>query len=228
MLFKSENTFGIPNFVYIFGILLIIYYFSVDKNESFQAVVVENAYSDTRCIDDKLPLIRFYPRENPNTFRCLSVDGEKCIDRNTVGVPSDYQCNDSKKNVNFYLTTDGIRNVRVNPNLPISKVFNDFENLKSNPENANKNIKYMTCTPDGLKDGDHWCGKTWNTINDQCDKPKGKFGEYQSICKNLPDYLKSQDVGHPTIDESYATIAQNQKQAILATQQKRSANIRGR
>ncbi len=225
----------IPNFVYIAILLFAAYYFFV-RTEDFNnaqttKLVVENAFSDTRCIEDNLPLVRFHPRETPNTFRCLSVDGSTCIDRNTVAVPAEYPCKDARKNVNYFLTVDGLRNAKVNPNLPISKVFNDFEKLGLLPDDhpsLNKNVKFMTCTPDGLKDENHWCGQVWNTINAQCNTPRGRFGEFAGVCKEVPNYINSGDVGTPVVEQNYTDIARNQKAAMAQTQSTRASNVRGR
>jgi hypothetical protein len=230
------NVKSIPNFFYIFALLFIVYKIMLHHNvytskEAFDGLLVENAFSDTKCVSDDLPLVKFHPRDAPNTFRCLSVDGVNCMDRNTVGIPAAYTCNDARKNVNFYLTVDGLRNVKVNPNLPISKVFNDFENLRLLPESdgkLNKNMKYLTCNPDGLSDPNHWCGKLWNKINSQCSTPKGKYGEYQGVCKSIPQFINGGNVGAAVQVVGYETIAANQKAAVLATQNARRANPRAR
>jgi hypothetical protein len=224
------------NFVCIAFIILLLYIWFNPKQhhiEGLDAMIVENAFTDTKCIQDDLPLIRFYKDPNStinalHTFRCLTSDGTNCIDRTTVGVPSNYACSNAKKNVNYYLSVDGIRNVRVNPNLPISKVYNDFENLRlldtTNPK-LNKNMAYLTCTADGLKDNSHWCGKVWNKINAQCNDPIGKFGEYQDICKNVPSFVQTPSKGYNVDITNYSQIAQFQKNAVAASQAKR---IRGR
>jgi len=217
--------------IILFIIQWVLSKFKPQREGLDNVLAVENAFTDTRCINDNLPLLRFYPHDNPNTFRCLSVDGQTCINRQSLAIPSDYTCNDARKNVNFYLTTDGLRNVNVNKSLPISKVFNDFENIRLLPANnplLNKNIKYLTCTPDGLKNPNHWCGQVWNTIKSECDTPRGKFGEFKPICDNLPSYIAGAQVGTNVIETNYETIAANQKTAMEQMQNARQANLKGR
>jgi hypothetical protein len=199
--------------------------------EKFLGVDVENAFTNTRCVDDDLPLVRFYPDDTPNTFRCLTTDGTNCITRTALSVPQEYQCDNSQKNVNYFLTTDGLRNVRVNPSLPISRVFNDFENLRllnTTDPSFNNNIKFLTCTPDGLKNPNHWCGKVWNKISSQCNTPRGKFGEYSGVCKTIPTYMNTANAGTPVQVMSAIQIAAAQKKAIANMDSARANNIRGK
>lgn len=239
-------------------ILFLIYYVSGAKQskEMFSGLIVENAFTDTKCVDDTLPLLKFHPRSKmnetdidaPHTFRCLSLDGTTCIDRNNLDIPaltpngkggySGYHCTNtmegdkSVKNVNFYLSRDGI--VQANPQrskylkgqqvTKTAKAFFDFDYL-TQPDTfftppsvkvlQNKNVKYLTCTQDGIRNPNHWCGKIWNKIQPQCETEKGKYGEYQSICKNVPKFLSttSQTPGVFVTEMSSDEISTNQKLA---------------
>lgn len=239
------------NLVYLFAILVATYYLfwkSGRVREMFSGLVVENAFSDTRCVDDALPLVKFHPRPDgqvfaPHTFRCLSIDGKNCITRDSLKVPKlgknsrgrydGYHCTNtmvegqSVRNVNFYLSRDGL--VQTNPQRshylagrPVSetaKAFFDFDYLTQQDDffdgsrvkvQKNKNIKYLTCTPDGLKNPNHWCGQIWNNISPQCSTERGKFGEYQAICKNVPVYMAGTNVGSDVTEMSYLDIANKQ------------------
>jgi hypothetical protein len=234
------NTPTMTNFLYIFGSLIVVmlllnsigYCNKKYRTENLSAVTVENAYSDTVCVKDDLPLVRLHPRDNPRTFRCLSIDGTNCVTRNSLAVPDDYSCNNTRKNVNRYLSVDGIRNVRVNPNLPISKVFNDFENLRTLPANdprINTNISYLTCTQEGLKDPNHWCGKLWSQIESECSGPRGRFGDYRNICIAAPQFMSTQNPSGNKIEiMSSSEIAQAQKNAQSQSNNARASLLRTR
>lgn len=205
-------------YLYIFIILFFVIYTMnccSQNTETFNGTQVVNAFSDTKCVDDSLPLVNF---EESKTFRCLSTDGLNCIDRNSVGIPQEYPCSNAKKNANFYLSVDGLRNIRVNPNLNISKIYNDFENLRVLPlddPKINKNVKYLTCTGQGLSDTNHWCGKLWDKVKSQCDLPIGKFGEYKNLCKNIPNYIiANENPDKKVVEFDYQQISDDQKKAV--------------
>lgn len=201
--------------VYIFIIILLLFFVYDNNKETFNGTQVINAYSDTKCIDDTLPLVSY---KDAKTFQCLSIDGTNCIDRNSVGIPQEYPCSNAKKNANFYLSVDGLRNIRVNPDLNISKIYNDFENLRILPlddPKVNKNIKFLTCTGQGLSDSSHWCGKLWNKVKSECELPIGKFGEYKNLCKNIPIFINNNENSDKKVLEmDYQQIANDQKQAV--------------
>lgn len=219
-------------YIYFFGIgvegLDLPSIFQNLQANGFDGIAVDNAYTNTKCVKDDLPLVRFYPTANPATLRCLSVDGQNCITRQSIGVPSNYTCDDSAQNVNKYLSADGIRTVNINKTTPLAKVYYDYENLKSinlsNPT-GNINVSFLTCTPDGLKNPNHWCGQTWSAINSQCSGPKGLYGEYNSICKNLPLYLNNPNVGTNVTVTNYSAISQNLQQALAAQNTARQTNV---
>jgi hypothetical protein len=232
--------------------------------ETFSGLVVENAFSDTKCVDDALPLVKFYPRSDgqsfaPYTFRCLSIDGKECINRENLDVPKleknnkgkydGYHCTDtmvngqSVRNVNFYLSRDGL--VQANPQRSkyltgqqvgkTAKAFFDFDYLTQNDAfftgpkvkvQKNTNVKYLTCTPDGLKNPDHWCGKVWNKILPQCSTERGKYGEYQTICQNVPKYMSEPNVGKDVIEMSYQDIANQQILAKAEMEKEVKKNVK--
>lgn len=213
--------------LYIFIVLVLLFFFIDSNKETFSGTQVVNAYSDTKCIDDSLPLISF---KDAKTFQCLSVDGTNCIDRVSTGIPPEYPCSNAKKNANFYLTVDGLRNIRVNPNLPISKIYNDFENLRILPiddPKINKNIKYLTCTANGMTDSNHWCGKLYNKIKSECEV--NKFSDYKNVCKNLPSFISANENSDKKVLEmDYQQIADDQKRAVEYQKSIRSKNSRVR
>lgn len=237
------------------GLLFLLNWLFTTFKEGLQAteppmIIVDNAFTDTKCVSDNLPLLRFHPRENPNTFRCLSVDGQNCINRNSLAIPSTIPCKDvtkycdmskasasdawctqevngqnvSIKGVNNWLSKDAVRNAKANPSVPVSKAFQDYENLRSlapNDPALNKNVKLLTCTPDGLSNPNHWCGQVWNTINSECNTPRGQHGEYKTLCdtaQGVPSFINSSRVGRDVDTIDYLQIAAAQARAVQDTQ----------
>lgn len=180
----------------LFVVVLFALHYLCKCKETFLGDVVINAYSDVQCIDDNQPLVRLFPRNKPTTFQCLSTNGtgEGCITRSTINVPSDYACTGSAKNVNLFLSRDGIRQVNLpqGRNSQFGKVYWEFENLRTNskPRDPSMNLSLVTCTPKGLLSGDnHWCGKLWKKVEPICQKEKYEQGVFSSLCDNVQEEL---------------------------------------
>jgi hypothetical protein len=90
----------------------------------------------------------------------------------------------------------------------------------------NKNVKFLTCTPDGLKNPNHWCGQIWNKIQPQCSTERGKYGEYQTICENVPKHMSGPSVGKDVIEMSYLDIANEQILAKAEMQKEVKKNVK--
>lgn len=183
-------------YLIIFVIVLFALYTLLKNKETFLGDVVINAYSDMHCIEDDQPLVRLFPRNQPTTFQCLSTTGtgDGCIKRSTINVPSNYACKGSARNVNLFLSRDGIRQVNLpqTRNAPFGKVYWEFENLRTNskPRDPSMNLSLVTCTPKGLLSGDnHWCGQLWKTVEPICEKQKFEQGIFSSLCDNVKNEL---------------------------------------
>ena len=164
------------------------------------ATISTNAFSDLRCIDDSLPIVRFI---DSKTVQCLSKDKTNCMLRGDLGVSVDTKCND----INTYL----VKEIR-NSTSPVRAVFNDLE--------SNVNYNLLTCTPDGMSNKDHWCGKMYDTIqNKKCIGTDGKptndakFGYLTEPCKKIPQYAISSKIGRDVDLIDSAAIANAKMQA---------------
>ena len=155
--------------------LFFLYYIITKGRETLDAVIVTNAFSDLRCVSDKenntLPIIRVIDNK---TFQCLSKnkdDTTNCMIKDDFKIPNNISCNF----VNQYLSKDGVRN----KTLPTRGVFDTLE--------STVNYNLLTCTQDGLKDPNHWCGKLYKTVLDEkCPSTEGKFGVWANPCKQMP------------------------------------------
>ena len=162
------------NVLYILGIIILflaVVYFLFFRIENLDATVSTNPFSDLRCIDDSLPIVRILDNK---TFQCLTKDNTNCMNRNDFGIPDTVKCGG--------INTTLVKEIR-NKNSPVTKVFNDLD--------QNVNYSLLTCNPNGIKSSDHWCSKIWSNIKDRCDKPEGKYGFLSSPCKQIPTYLSS-------------------------------------
>ena len=166
--------FKYKNYIIILGIIILflaVVYFLFFRIEKLDATVSTNPFSDLRCIDDSLPIVRIIDNK---TFQCLTKDNKNCMGRNDFNIPNDIKCGE--------INTTLVKEIR-NKNSPITKVYNDLD--------SNTNYSLLTCNPNGIKSSDHWCGKIWSNIKDKCDKPEGKYGFLSSPCKQIPTYLSS-------------------------------------
>jgi hypothetical protein len=198
----------LPDIKYFFLFVIVLFFLHcVQTKETFLGDVVINAFSDMHCVDDSEPLVRLVPRQAPTTFQCLSRDGtgEGCIDRNFLNIPTDYACKNNRKNVNLFLSRDGIRQVNLpqSRNTNFGKVFHEFENLRTatRPRDPNMNLSLVTCTAKGMLAGDdHWCGRLWNKVQPICEKEKYEQGIFSSLCDNIQTTL--QEAGENTTNET--------------------------
>lgn len=172
-MFKFKDSIIILGIVILF---LAFVYFSFFRIENLDATVSTNPFSDLRCIDDSLPIVRIIDNK---TFQCLTKDNTNCMNRNDFSIPDNVKCSD--------INTTLVKEIR-NKNSPITKVYKDLD--------QNTNYSLLTCNPNGMNSSDHWCGKIWNNIKDKCDKPEGKYGFLSSPCKQIPTYLSSRDIGN--------------------------------
>lgn len=159
------------NIILIIGVLFFIglIYWWFFKIELLDATVSTNPFSDLRCIDDSLPIIRILDNK---TFQCLSKDNSNCMLKSDFKIPETVKCGD--------VNTTLVKEIR-NRNSPITKIYSDLD--------QNVNYSLLTCNPQGLNNEDHWCGQLWSNIKDRCNKPEGKYGFLSSPCKQIPAFL---------------------------------------
>lgn len=157
--------------------LLAIYFIFIHNYEGIQNTPqtiygVNNAFTGLHCYDNNLPIISV----DSNTLTCISKDGTNCLMRDDLKIPTNtildvnnniitngIVCrNDQDKNynVNTFLSKDGIRQIAGGPNnINTRDVFNDLS--------AN-GYYTLQCNQSGLNDPNHWCSKTYNSIQDTC------------------------------------------------------------
>lgn len=143
--------------------VLIIYFVFFHDTENFVRDVttaggsVDNYFTDLQCVDPTLPIARF---RQGNTFEYYSLDGTNPMMMSDFGVPANVKCFKQKSDkgpvtdFNKYVSTDGIRN----KSTQSFKLFNDLSN------NVYPNYKAINCTPNGLNDPSHVCGKLYNAV----------------------------------------------------------------
>lgn len=187
-------------------ILIILFFFGgllLSKTETLNAIIAGNAFTDLRCIDDTHPIVRII---DSKTLQCLSKDGTNCLTRNDYNIPTNVSCRDT----NGFLVKS-IRDMR----SPSRKIFDELE--------SKTNYNLLTCTPDGLKNETHWCGKIWKDVKEnRCQTPDGKFGYLSSPCKQMPKYVNSANVGQDTLVITSSEIIASKQQQRQATNLARS------
>lgn len=171
--------------LYILIILIFVYCIFMNvSNENFSreintaAASVDNYFTDLQCIDPILPIARF---RQGNTLEYYSLNGTTPMMMSDFGVPSNVKCfkekSDRSKDPDFnkYISTDGIRN----KSSTSYKLFNDLG------KNNYPNYKAMNCTPNGLNDPTHICGKLYNSfINNVTYCPLEEFAKNPD-CTNI-------------------------------------------
>ena len=163
-----NNRFLIISVLFVVGFIYLLWFFKI---ELLDATVSTNPFSDLRCVDDSLPIVRILDNK---TFQCLSKDNANCMLKSDFKIPDTVKCGD--------VNTTLVKEIR-NRNSPITKVYSDLD--------QNVNYSLLTCTSSGLNDQGHWCGKLWSNIKNRCDKPEGKYGFLSSPCKQIPTFLTS-------------------------------------
>lgn len=215
------EKYGMKHLLFLVAVMFTLYVLFA-RREPFDQVNVQNAFSGLKCIGDDLPLVRYV--KDDSSFQCISHDGTNCVDRQYLGIPKQYSCYESANNVNKYLSADGIRTVNVDKTTPLAMVYDDFERL-SKGDNLSSNIKYFTCTPDGLSNKNHWCGKVWNKIDTaECSKPEVEYNQFANVCKNVRLFVKQPKLGKDVDVTSAEEIADAQLAAVRLTQSTRASN----
>lgn len=169
--------------VLLFIVIYIVFIHNT-INENFTRVIntsaasVDNYFTDLQCINPDLPITRF---RQGNTLEYYSLDGSNPMMMSDFGVPSNVQCfkdkSDRSRNPDFnkYISSDGIRN-RSSTSF---KLFNDLS------KNVYPNYQAINCTPNGLNDPNHTCGKLFNAlINHPTYCPKEDFAKNPD-CTNI-------------------------------------------
>lgn len=197
--------------------------------ETFMGVKVANAFSNMQCIKDGLPLVSFVSdnvQPSSSTLQCLSLDGNSCLDRFQLNIPAAIPCANDSRNVNTFLSTDAVRNVRINPTVATSKVFNAFERIPNVQPNDSdfptvSKMKYFVCTPKGLQNKDHWCGGLWNEVKGHCQS--NRFSRYKNHCENISRFIETGPASDDDVEEiGFSKIASLQKVAKEETQSTRN------
>lgn len=153
------------NVLIILFAFIIIYYLTKNNNEKFTreinttAASVDNYFTDLQCIDSTLPIARF---RQGNTLEYYSLDGNNPMMMSDFGVPGNVTCfkeatqipSENSLDFNKYISTDGIRNKN-------SSSYKLFDKLG---KNVYPNYQAINCTPNGLNNPNHTCGKLYNSL----------------------------------------------------------------
>lgn len=161
--------------------ILVLYFVFIHKFEGIENTTVpqtifgvNNAFTGLHCYDDSLPIVSV----DSNTLTCISKDGKNCLMRDDLKIPRDnildtngniitsgILCRndqDQNHNINTFLSKDGIRQLAGgSSNLNTRDVFND---LSSN------GYYTLQCNQTGLNDSNHWCNKTYNSLQGMCNQ----------------------------------------------------------
>jgi len=175
---------------YVIVILIIIYFVS-SRFEGFNnnVVGVENAYTNIHCINEDLPVIKIAPKLDGVSCLSKTANENDCYKYGDFSVPSEYQCTNSSKDLNNYLSKDGLRNKS-------TKARSIFDNLMSS------GYYNHTCNDTSIKDASHWCGKIYNAIQTRCDA-KNKF-------ERASDRLCNEEIyKSPPVDKSSVFFSKN-------------------
>ena len=154
------------NFFYVIIILIIIHFvltsFEGVENIMPDTVVgVENAYTNIHCINENLPIIKIGTKLDRVSCLSKTANENDCYKYSDFSVPSGYQCTNSSKDLNNYLSKDGLRDKS-------TKARSLFDNLMTS------GYYNHTCNDASIKDASHWCGKIYNAIQTRC-AAKNKF-----------------------------------------------------
>lgn len=167
----------------VFVVVLYLLFMHTEKEGFTKEVnnasaVVDNYFTDLQCIDPLLPIARF---RQGNTFEYYSLDGSSPMLMKDFGVPSNVKCFKEKSDksndpdFNKYLSTTGIRDTTSKS----YKLFNDLGN------NVYPSYKAINCTPNGLNDPNHICGKLYTALmNNPTYCPKDEFSK-NADCTNI-------------------------------------------
>lgn len=191
--------------------LFVFYYILNYKKEGLDAVMVTNAFSDLRCLSNNLPIVRIIDNK---TLQCLSKsedDTTNCLTRTDLAINPSVKCND----INTHL----VKEIR-NKNSPVRKVYDKLE--------REVNYNLLTCNPDGLNDGNHWCGQLYNVVkNEKCTSNEGKFGLWVNPCKQMPEYAELPGKGVNTFTTTRSQILEAKDEAKLETDMARNKALCG-
>jgi hypothetical protein len=142
---------------------------------------MENAYTNIHCISPDLPVVKF----GKNSIACLtdnSGDESKCFKYSDFDVPSDYQCTNSKKSLNNFLSKDGLRNKGSARSLFDKLMKDGYHNIE--------------CNKASFEDPNHWCGQVKQAIDQRCNSKSEAERITDRVCdKNLLTYSQTH---HPS------------------------------
>jgi hypothetical protein len=208
------------NSIYIILFLIVIYFvFMTKSTEKFTreintaAATVDNYFTDLQCIDPTLPIARF---RQGNTLEYYSLDGTNPMMMSDFGVPNNVVCfkdkSDRSRNPDFntYISKDGVRN----------RSSGSYKLFKDLGQNKYPNYQAINCTPNGLNDPNHPCGKLFNALTSHptyC--PTEEFAKNPD-CTNIQDN-KSKATG---IDNPVNMISYNDINNIFSKQKCQSVN----
>lgn len=182
--------------LYIVLFVTILYFVFIHNtdNEKFTRVIntsassVDNYFTDLQCIDPSLPIARF---RQGDTLEYYSLDGSKPMMMSDFGVPANVTCVKDKLNkqdFNKYISTDGIRN----------RSSNSYKLFNALGKNTYPNYQAINCTPNGLNDPNHTCGKLYNAlINNNIYCPLEEFAKNPDCINIQTNKSKSTGIHNP-------------------------------
>lgn len=190
----------VEHLIVLFTVLVICYFLYRElvrvpenmENSTDTIVGMENAYTNIHCLSPDLPVIKL----GKKSIACLtdnSGDESKCYKYSDFQVPNDFQCTNSSKSLNTYLSKDGLRNTS-------SKARQIFDGLMNNGYN---NIE---CNKAAFDDPTHWCNSIKQSIDQRCSSKSQAERVTDRLCnEDLLTYAKtSTSSGQRTIPTRFS------------------------
>lgn len=174
----------VENLIILFIVLTIAYYILGKKetleNSTDTIIGMENAYTNIHCLTPDLPVIKL----GKNSVACLtdnSGNEAKCFKYADFDMPANYQCTNSIKSLNTYLSKDGLRDTS-------SKARQLFNGLM---KNGYQNIE---CNKAAFDDPNHWCRGVKQAIDRRCSgKSKAERATDRLCNEDLLSFTKAEN-----------------------------------
>lgn len=164
--------------------VVLFYYFvlqhqeeeGIDNTPPQTMFTVGNAFTGLTCYNENHPIVS----QDGSTFTCISKDGTNCLYKQNLNIPNNVSC----KNINTYLSKDGVRQ------LP-SSVTGGQPNSRDIFDDLSKNGYYtLQCNYKALNDPNHWCGKISASYKEWCGTLDRFAKASNPGCDSIPLYAE--------------------------------------